>query len=275
MIKRNVLKDGTFYPKIPTLCYCSCKTILWNGANYVRGHNTRTNNVMKNPEIAKKISGIYHWLKDKYHSRETCKKISLSVSLSLKGNKRRLGITPSNKITLSDGSSYPPIPDLCHCKKHCNEIVYNSSEFKIGHQSIGILKTEESIKNSRERMMGSKNPNYGKSTNHSQRCHSHTSPIQGEILMFRWEELYATYLDSIGEPYLYEHKAFPMIINRKETTYTPDFYLLNKNLYIEVKGYWRRDAKEKSDKFQEMYSKDHDYKILYGEDLKNLGIKNV
>lgn len=42
-----------------------------------------------------------------------------------------------NRKTLSDGTFYPFIPDLCHCKKHCNTIVYGGNEYASGHYQIG------------------------------------------------------------------------------------------------------------------------------------------
>jgi len=38
-----------------------------------------------------------------------------------------------------------------------------------------------------------------------------------------------------------------------ETTYTPDFWVKDLNLYVEVKGYWRDDAKAKFNAFQKQY----------------------
>jgi len=48
-----------------------------------------------------------------------------------------------------------------------------------------------------------------------------------------WEVAYAKYLDKNNIIWQYESKTF----NLGNTTYTPDFYLPEKNLYIEVKGY--------------------------------------
>ena len=33
--------------------------------------------------------------------------------------------------------------------------------------------------------------------------------------------------------------------NEKHTTYRPDFYLIEKNKWVEIKGYFRKDAQEK------------------------------
>lgn len=106
------------------------------------------------------------------------------------------------------------------------------------------------------------------------------SPLQGQVyLRSSWELKYAQYLDSIGEPWFYEAGRFPMIINERDTTYRPDFCLPLKMEFIEVKGYWKEGdiSKLKSDKFKEELNDEElmgifGYKILFGEDLKKLGI---
>ncbi len=124
---------------------------------------------------------------------------------------------------------------------------------------------------------GKKNPNYGKPTYHSKKIFSHLTPLQGERKMHRWEHLLAEYYDSINEPYFYEPGRLEMVINGKETTYTPDFSLPLKLEFVEVKGWWRDDAKAKSDKFKEELDDEEikgifGYKILFSKDLKELDV---
>ncbi len=51
-----------------------------------------------------------------------------------------------NRITLSDGTYYPSIFDICHCGK-CNEVIYGGKEYKNGHnyhpKKIVILSFQE------------------------------------------------------------------------------------------------------------------------------------
>jgi len=68
-----------------------------------------------------------------------------------------------------------------------------------------------------------------------------------------WELKYAQYLDSNNIEWEYEYKHFDLVVNNKEVSYTPDFYLIKENKYIEIKGYWRDDAKDKFDSFKEQY----------------------
>jgi len=49
-------------------------------------------------------------------------------------------------------------------------------------------------------------------------------------------------------------KIFDIDYNNKEGTYTPNFYLINGNKYIEIKGWWRDDAKIKYESFIKQYS---------------------
>lgn len=64
----------------------------------------------------------------------------------------------------------------------------------------------------------------------------------------------------------YEPKTF----NLGNTTYTPDFYLPEYDIYIEIKGYWRDDAKKKFNLFRKRYNKQ--IKVFTNKDLNNIGI---
>jgi len=66
-----------------------------------------------------------------------------------------------------------------------------------------------------------------------------------------WEVKYAKWLDKRRIKWQYEPKAFDL----GKTTYTPDFYLPESNIYIEIKGWWRDDAKSKFELFKKLYSK--------------------
>ena len=73
--------------------------------------------------------------------------------------------------------------------------------------------------------------------------------------MFRssWEANFAKWCDCSGIKWAFEPKAFDVIINEKGRTYTPDFYLPEFDLWIEVKGWFRQKAKDKFNKFKETY----------------------
>jgi hypothetical protein len=96
-------------------------------------------------------------------------------------------------------------------------------------------------------------------------------PTWGEYnkIWFRsnWEILYAKYLDNNNIGWLYEPKTFDL----KTTTYTPDFYLPEKDLYIEIKGYFSDLAKAKINKFKKMY-KNIKLEILTKPELQKIGV---
>ena len=64
-----------------------------------------------------------------------------------------------------------------------------------------------------------------------------------------WEVLFAQFLDLSGIKWQYEPKTFDL----GNSTYTPDFYIQAWNGYIEIKGFWRGNAKEKFNKFKRLH----------------------
>jgi hypothetical protein len=115
-------------------------------------------------------------------------------------------------------------------------------------------------------MKGKNHPNFGKIASHPQQ-------IEYDNKMFRssWEANFAKWLDLSGIKWEYESKAFELKINNKDTTYTPDFYLPEFDCYIEIKGRWYYNSKEKFDLFLEIFS-DINIKLLQKKELKLLGV---
>jgi hypothetical protein len=80
----------------------------------------------------------------------------------------------------------------------------------------------------------------------------------------RWEVAYAHYLDSSHVPWLYEYCTFVL----DEFSYTPDFYLPDDDLFIEIKGYESWEAYKKQCKVQVHYGikllvvREHNLKIM-------------
>ena len=64
-----------------------------------------------------------------------------------------------------------------------------------------------------------------------------------------WGVEFAFLCDKNNIKWEYEPKTFDL----GNTTYTPDFYLPEFNLYIEIKGFWRDDAKVKFEEFKQKY----------------------
>jgi len=67
------------------------------------------------------------------------------------------------------------------------------------------------------------------------------------------EKQFAEFLDRSGVKWVYEHKAFPYIDKKgKRRTYTPDFYFVDEDRYVEIKGYKKNSDKHKVDKLKEI-----------------------
>jgi len=82
-----------------------------------------------------------------------------------------------------------------------------------------------------------------------------------------WEVNFAQWCDLSGIKWEYESKTFDL----GYTTYTPNFYLPEFDLWIEIKGYWRTDAKKKFKKFLKVY-KDINIEIFEQNKLEELGV---
>lgn len=98
-------------------------------------------------------------------------------------------------------------------------------------------------------------------------AHSKGDYYKGTWMRSFWEIAFAYFLDLSRYKYLYESKTF----NLGNTTYTPDFYIPEWDLYIEIKGYWRKDAKKKFKLFKKLYPK-VGIKVIMQEELQELGV---
>lgn len=79
-----------------------------------------------------------------------------------------------------------------------------------------------------------------------------------------YEVRYAKYLDGLNIKWEYELTRFGL----GETSYTPDFYLPESGTYVEVKGWWRPEAKKKFILFRKLYPKIK-IKIITKKELNN------
>lgn len=111
-------------------------------------------------------------------------------------------------------------------------------------------------------LSGKKNSHYGKPAYHGKGAY-----YKNIWMRSSWEIAYAKYLDKNNIKWKYEPKRFYF----KNCTYTPDFYLPEKDLYIEIKGYWRPGCKKRIKLFRNNYP-NLDLQILIKSDLKKLGI---
>lgn len=102
--------------------------------------------------------------------------------------------------------------------------------------------------------------------------HEFDSKFVGKVkLMGRWELEYAKYLDNNNiewrrpkEKFYYEFSG----LKAGKGYYTPDFYLVKDNIYVEIKGY--ETDKDKAKWF--WFPKDLKHKVLKRQDLLDLGL---
>lgn len=104
---------------------------------------------------------------------------------------------------------------------------------------------------------GKKNPMYGRKAAHGKGKWHVSWTGERNWLRSSWESKYAEYLDLNKIEYKVEPKAFEIeydyLGDKKEGTYRPDFYLVEDDAYIEIKGWWRDDAKYKFEAFIKRY----------------------
>lgn len=72
----------------------------------------------------------------------------------------------------------------------------------------------------------------------------------GHYIRSGWELNFARILRLLNRKYDYEPKSFILSDGR---TYTPDFYIHKNGYFYEIKGMWRKDAKDKFFKFKNEY----------------------
>jgi hypothetical protein len=109
---------------------------------------------------------------------------------------------------------------------------------------------------------GRNNGMFGKLANYGKGCY-----YKNIWLRSSYEIAYAKYLDKNKIKWQYESKTFDL----GNCTYTPDFYLPKTKEYIEIKGWWRKEAKKKFKKFKKVYPKIK-IKVLMFKELKDRNI---
>jgi hypothetical protein len=93
------------------------------------------------------------------------------------------------------------------------------------------------------------------------------SSIAGRVYLRSTYELeYARYLDSISEKWIQNAQGFSYLYENQIRTYYPDFYLVDQDCYVEVKGFETHKDREKWSQFP------HKLVVLKKEDLLALGL---
>ncbi len=96
--------------------------------------------------------------------------------------------------------------------------------------------------------------------------HGKWQNIENIRMRSTYELRFATFLKSKNLNFQYEPKPFEL---KSGALYTPDFWIESLNLFVEVKGWWRDDAKEKFYSFIEEY-KEYNHSLIMLDQLKKL-----
>jgi len=88
------------------------------------------------------------------------------------------------------------------------------------------------------------------------------------LMRSSWEIKYAKYLDNNNIKWEYENKQF--FLKSMNCYYIPDFNI-NNNEYVEIKGRWYENSKEKYETFKKEYPHIK-IKLLMKKELKKLGV---
>lgn len=134
---------------------------------------------------------------------------------------------------------------------------------KQGHQK-GISRTEEEKRKTSETVK----QKVADGTWHYSFSKVRTHEYKGVRLHGKWELQYAKWLDKNNINWRRPKEKFAYVFENKERYYTPDFYLVDTNEYIEIKGY-------ETDKDRAKW-KDFPFKltIIKGKELREKGIIN-
>ena len=101
---------------------------------------------------------------------------------------------------------------------------------------------------------------------HNSFARARTHKYNGMNFYGKWELAYAKYLDANNINWRQPRECFKYIFENKEHYYHPDFYLIDENLYIEVKGYKTKKDEAKWNQFPLKL------KVLTGKELKELNL---
>jgi hypothetical protein len=196
---------------------------------------------IKGPEFRKTVPALLNdidYLKDEYvNNSKSLEEIKRDIGCSAKAIQRRL---QNAGISL----------------RTCNEANIGRKHSPETLQKMSITATNQIINGARSSYC------HGKRVN----C---LSPLDGFVTMrSTWEKKYAEYLKLNNIHFRYENKSF-LLSNGK--SYVADFYLIDSDEYVEIKGYLSQDQSDKYTLFRQEYS-DIKWKILYKENLLDLGI---
>jgi hypothetical protein len=111
------------------------------------------------------------------------------------------------------------------------------------------------IRKERGSSKGKNNPNYGGGCHHpTARGYAGYRKDIGHFVRSTPEANYARILQYEGIEYKYEHMRYPIVRkDGREQTFCPDFYLVEEDRYIEIKGFEKEDSMQKYECFRQQY----------------------
>lgn len=261
-----ILEKETFEKfgyKIEELKPCSCKLVIWKcekcgtifEKKYVYAKKFTLCLHCSNKEIARGSKDVRSERMIEYYKNH---------EHPLKGTKRPQHVVDALKKARSEWKMSEEQKNY-YSKKYSGE----------GNPFYGKKHTEESLKKMSE--SSRKNTRRGRMSNFYGKIYygvgSYYRKKDDKRIWMRsyWEIAYARYLDVNNIEWDYEPKAFEIVINGIEKTYTPDFFLIKENKFIEIKGFWRDESLIKFNTFRERYP-EIEIEVLMKKDLRDLGI---
>lgn len=170
---------------------------------------------------------------------------------------------------LADSSIKKVITVCSNCGKERQSIKRNVNRAKVS------VCTDCYRKSSKDYQLGEKNNRFGKPP----------VPVPlvkvmhngNEITMrSKWEKLFAENLTKCGTRFEYEPNTFSVEYEFEGRTitssYTPDFLIIDEDMYVEIKGFWRRKTdKIKYEAFKKQYPFIH-IQLIQKQEMKQLGL---
>ncbi len=135
-------------------------------------------------------------------------------------------------------------------------------------KKASLSRTASWHKENGKRISKSINKKVEEGTWHTSLAKNMHKEYKGIDLHGSWEFEYVKYLDANGIQWIRNKDSFSYVYNEKERRYTPDFYLLESDVYVEIKGY----KTEKDEAKWSQFPKHRKLIVLMAKELKQLGI---
>lgn len=84
-------------------------------------------------------------------------------------------------------------------------------------------------------------------------CGGKRADLDYTFFRSKWEANYARYLTQMGTVWEYEPKTFEYPLKKGTRFYTPDFRLVEHDIWVEVKGRWDAKSKTKLRRFKKYF----------------------